>query len=412
MKVLHLAQYIYSDAYPEFQRSKTGLGIMVADICCALSKKDEVYLFTHAITRGHKDEYVILKHSWGDILANLHIKDVIRGARDAFGVKTSVGMKFHLFYYAINCGALRKIIRTVQPEMVHVHEYTPSMKNFILLCDELHIPYIVTCHGLLYEKKCDEYIKNCEKQMMQKCQIEDVNITTISSSIKKKLIEQYNLTKHENLHVILNGTECNEISTIESDKIALVDELISRGKKILLCVGQLSERKNQEQVVRAVNLLEEKSDIAVVFVGNDTLDGKIQKMVIEQGLEDICIYVGFVNRNELGNFYLKANATIVASIEEGFGLPMIESFSYGRPVLTFSDLDAIADIYSEKAMILVEDRKDQSLAKGIVDIMRKEWDIHAIKKHAQNFSLECMAQKYHELYRRKINEVENKRMGL
>ncbi len=44
----------------------------------------------------------------------------------------------------------------------------------------------------------------------------------------------------------------------------------------------------------------------------------------------------------------------------------------GVPTVTFSDLDAITDLYEANAMILVEKRNTESLAEGMKTAFRKK----------------------------------------
>ena len=83
---------------------------------------------------------------------------------------------------------------------------------------------------------------------------------------------------------------------------------------------------------------------------------------------------------------------------------MIEAFTHGIPTVAFSDLDAIPDLYHEKAMILVDERTDEALANGIETTLATEWENNMIKKYAQNFSFEKMAKEYINVYEKIINE--------
>ena len=53
---------------------------------------------------------------------------------------------------------------------------------------------------------------------------------------------------------------------------------------------------------------------------------------------------------------------------------MIEAFQFGLPTITFSDLDAIQDIYNEKAMLILKERSDKVLAEGISSMLKISWD--------------------------------------
>ncbi|MDD4528093.1 MAG: glycosyltransferase, partial [Candidatus Margulisbacteria bacterium] len=88
---------------------------------------------------------------------------------------------------------------------------------------------------------------------------------------------------------------------------------------------------------------------------------------------------------------------VTASIDEGFGLPMIEAYSHGVPALVFDDIDAIPDIYSPDCMVLVNERTDEAFAVGMKVALGKEWDESAIKKFADNFSFYKIGKEYYKL---------------
>lgn len=94
----------------------------------------------------------------------------------------------------------------------------------------------------------------------------------------------------------------------------------------------------------------------------------------------------------------------LVSIDEGFGLSFIEGFKHGLPAVSFSDLDAIPDIYDPKVMILADERTDKCLAKAIEKLCHINWDCSYIKDYAKKFSYEKMADNYRSIYRDILNE--------
>lgn len=117
---------------------------------------------------------------------------------------------------------------------------------------------------------------------------------------------------------------------------------------------------------------------------------------------------GFLPFEDIINYYNEADLLILASIEEGFGLSLIEGFVYGVPSVTFSDLDAVPDVYDERAMMLCHERTDKALAATIELALEKNWDKEWIKGYSKKFSLESMRDKYLDVYREVI--AENKKL--
>ncbi|WP_162418477.1 glycosyltransferase family 4 protein [Cyclobacterium roseum] len=108
-----------------------------------------------------------------------------------------------------------------------------------------------------------------------------------------------------------------------------------------LHVGVMEKRKNLAVLVQAFALFSEQSDeeYKLVLVGQRgprlTLDayeevvGEIRRL----GLQKQVILPGYLSNEELKRYYHFATAYVFPSKNEGFGLPVLEAFSYGLPVI-------------------------------------------------------------------------------
>ena len=108
-----------------------------------------------------------------------------------------------------------------------------------------------------------------------------------------------------------------------------------------LHVGVMEKRKNLKMLIEAfaVFLERQPSDYSLVLVGQrgprealDDHDG-ILSMVKKYQLEDKVIFTGYLSKEQLFRYYKCAEAYVFPSINEGFGLPVLEAFSFGLPVL-------------------------------------------------------------------------------
>lgn len=197
--------------------------------------------------------------------------------------------------------------------------------------------------------------------------------------------------------VILNG--CN----IESKPRTIdIREKYNIGVDcfVFAFVGNVGENKNQKQVVDAFELIPEEyqEKISVLFVGGGKCEELIE-YVKTKNLQERLIVCGLVSKDEIQNYYYAANATVLTSKSEGFGLSIIEGMTYGLPCLTYSDLPAVVDLYNEKSMLLVEKRDDRALAQGMILMTQIKWDKTAIKQHSAHFSFDNMAKQYIKFYK-------------
>lgn len=108
-----------------------------------------------------------------------------------------------------------------------------------------------------------------------------------------------------------------------------------------LHVGVMEKRKNLTMLIKAFSIFLEKSnlDYFLVLVGQrgprEALDDHdvILSLVKKYQLMDKVVFTGYLGSEELSTYYAFADAYVFPSTNEGFGLPVLEAFSYGLPVL-------------------------------------------------------------------------------
>ena len=68
---------------------------------------------------------------------------------------------------------------------------------------------------------------------------------------------------------------------------------------------------------------------------------------------------GFNDRMDI--FWKFCDVNLFLSLNDGFGLPIVEGYMHGVPCVTFEDLDATQDLYYPEAMLKVKDRSNESV---------------------------------------------------
>lgn len=407
MKILIATTYIYDPAMPEFTKNKTGFGMMVRDIFSAVSETNEVYLISNVLTQGH-GKY-IMKHTLADVIKYSRPKDWILGIKWFFQYKQGIRSRIQYLYYGLNRGYVRKILRELNPDLVHIHGLSQASKMCMEACDEMKIPYVVTLHGLI---GLDETVhapaweKEYEKEFLCIAEERNIPVTVISTGMKKRIEKKYLGHEVHNITVITNGTKISS-NTVEVNKLTNIKEQFSvQGEyKIALTIGSICERKNQMQILDAMEQLkaDERLNFVVFFCGVDATNSTFQHKIEEKNLQDNAIMLGFVERECLDQLMEQADLNIVASKDEGFGLSIIEAYSHGLPTVTFADLDAVENLYDEQAMVVADERSTEALADAIYQAVERRWDRSYIRRVSSNYSLEKMADEYEQKYRAILN---------
>tara|TARA_R110001592_G_scaffold246740_1_gene508697 strand:- start:10453 stop:11676 length:1224 start_codon:yes stop_codon:yes gene_type:complete len=407
MKILQFPAYVTILSDKDFSRSITGYGYMTIDIATSLAHKGiDIDLLTQSnFTRGKTHKKVnILKRTFFDLIFNLKIRHVFWAIKIIFRDKITLNRIPNLFLYNISMGYLEKVLKLRNYDLVHIHGIGYYTMPIIRVCEKMGIKYLITLHGLnSFSDSVNVSFneKKIEKDLLRKAFLEKTPISVISGGIREIILKYLNINHSEHIYVVPNGCTMKT----NNDFNIRIKYNLKEGVKIFICVGNISERKNQIQVVRAYNKLplSDKNKIAVLFLGNDMTNGVFIEEIVEHGFQNNLIVCGNIDRNSIGSFYAQANYNIVASISEGFGLSMIEGFNLGIPSITFFDLDAVSDIYNAKSMLIVNERTDQALADGICRMIEIDWKEKDIQQHSKQFSLENMAIGYSEIFKKILN---------
>lgn len=177
--------------------------------------------------------------------------------------------------------------------------------------------------------------------------------------------------------------------------------------KILLYVGNISRNKNQEQMIRGYNNLSEAlcEQTYILFLGrNIENDYCLEEFVSNSQYRDHLIICGNIDKEIIPSYYKQCDGVVLLSIVEGFGLSLIEGMHFGKPSMTFTDLDAYEDIYNEKAVIGIQERSDESVAKGLEQLLTSEWDATEIKDYSAKFEANAMANNYINCFKKIITQ--------
>jgi glycosyltransferase involved in cell wall biosynthesis len=136
-------------------------------------------------------------------------------------------------------------------------------------------------------------------------------------------------------------------------------------KPYFLFVGRLERKKNFAELVAGFrSFRESRPDWSLVLVGKR---GRGADEVLGDGVEGV-IETGYVSPDELPHLYAGAEAFVFPSRHEGFGIPILESFACGTPVITARN-SAIPEVAGPSAYYL-----ETNDANGIAEAMGRMAD--------------------------------------
>lgn len=120
---------------------------------------------------------------------------------------------------------------------------------------------------------------------------------------------------------------------------------ISNDEVLILSVGELSNRKNHQVVIKALSLLkDEKIKFFICGVGDQ--EKSLNQLIKDNGLEKLVRLLGY--REDIDRLMNAADIFIFPSKREGLGLAGIEAMAAGLPILT-SNVNGIKE-YSKNGI--------------------------------------------------------------
>ena len=431
MKVMIIAPYIYDDNIIEFTKNKTGFGIMVQNIVSSVAKLENVVLLTRVITKGKNEKnFKILSHTWRQFFSNAKLKDWLIGIKAFFANGVTVKDKARHVFYEVDGGYVRKQIQKEKPDIVHIHGIGTITESYIRICEEMKVRYTVTLHGLIGlndSVSAPAYEKQIERDFLIKAEKNNIPISVISSGMKARIEEKYLGKKANNITVITNGTkksdendtkfireegtltqekfqeyysDClkqNDLYPKLSDTYAYLQYSKKNGKKILFFVGNITKNKNQMQAVEILKNTKVFENTLLVLWGREVDNGEVRKKIVDYQLHKNVILGGFNDRMDI--FWKFCDVNLFLSLNDGFGLPIVEGYMHGVPCVTFEDLDATQDLYYPEAMLKVKDRSNESVTDTLKIALDKNWKYEEIIEIGNMFSIDIMSEKYVNWYK-------------
>ncbi|SFE77106.1 glycosyltransferase family 4 protein [Spirosoma endophyticum] len=255
------------------------------------------------------------------------------------------------------------------------------------------IKVVLTIHDLnfLHEDKTEQKKKRCLEDVQRNIDRSDA-IVCISEFTKNDVLTHCD-TGNKPVHMIYNGT--NGLET------PLLKEKSYRPTiPFLFNIGAIARKKNQHQILP---LLQSNPALELVLAGRHE-DKDYAHFLKQQAsvlkVEDRMHLVDEISEQEKSWYYHNCQAVVMPSLAEGFGLPVTEAMSIGKPVF-LSKHTALPEIGKDLAFYFYGfDNMQEDFMAGMRHYKKAGSQMkEAMKAHSATFNWEDSAKKYIEVYR-------------
>jgi D-inositol-3-phosphate glycosyltransferase len=206
-----------------------------------------------------------------------------------------------------------------------------------------------------------------EKQLVKNCH----RILAPTDREKDNLIRYYGVCG-EKIGVVPCGVNMDLFNP--QDKQATRKQLgFDPDDSILLYVGRFEPLKGIEGLLEAISHLKRYRRLRLVLVGGDGSEApesrRLKRKVANLGIEDKVLFAGRVDQRDLPPYYSSADALVISSHYESFGLVGLEALACGRPVVS-TPVGAMETLIDQSQTgYVVSDTRSRSLATGIQSII-------------------------------------------
>jgi glycosyltransferase involved in cell wall biosynthesis len=232
---------------------------------------------------------------------------------------------------------------------------------------------VATIHDLfsIYGEFSDPAFKEEQTKKLRLMISRADHIIVPAQFTRDQLVEKMGIDS-EKITVVGEGTR--EIYRRNRDKAKSRHEVQQKFKiknPYLLFVGTLEKRKNVKGLVEAFAKMQKATHHAVdlVLVGGSGFEFEaIERAINDSGQSQSIKRLGFVGEASLAELYAGSEAFVFPSLEEGFGIPVLEAMACGVPVIT-SNTTSLPEVAGGYAT-LVNPHDVETLAQAMSDVLK------------------------------------------
>lgn len=316
---------------------------------------------------------------------------------------TEAGIQMHNLsekglYHPSLLFALGRILKKLNPDLIHAHLF-PTMYWTALatMVYRIRVPLLLTEHTTSNRRMRLPWLNPLQQVVYRRYSC----VVCISDGVQNALNEQI---PHLPLKTIYNGIPleiyAQKVTQCADEDLMRRVRLLKQhpDNKLVVSVGRLVDKKNQECMIRAMAHLPE--NVHLMIAGEGERRTVLTQLIAELHLEARVTLLG--NRNDIAWLVQHADAGILTSVVEGFGLAAVEMMAAGLPVAC-SRVPGLGEVAADPSL-LAEPEDDAGFAdiisKLLGDASYRNHMVELGRKKASLFAIEHMAGAYATLYRK------------
>lgn len=291
-------------------------------------------------------------------------------------------------------------------DIIHVHNLYSSLALSIPLLKKFcKVPLVLTHHGqLIYgEPMKDTCVKIYEKSI-EKIILKFVDNTVVLSESDAQYISSSELKK-DRVEILPNAINPADFTAyINVDTTEFIEKYHLEGRKRILFVGEVTNRKGIPTLIKSIPLLIKKvlkEEAVFVIVGSGENLSGARALARNLDVESHVVFTGRLPFVELMQAYRSADLFVLPSLSEGLPTSILEAMYFGIPVVA-TDIPGVRDHFSDFAL-LVPPSNEHALADAIYKLLEdRELAIELAHDGKtlvlSRYTWDCISNEYESIY--------------
>ena len=289
--------------------------------------------------------------------------------------------------------AIREFVRDRGISLVHGHGYKPDIYGY-LSARAVGIPFVATCHLWTGATLPIRFYEFLDSLILRRAQA----AVGVSDAITQ-ILERSGAPR-ANISTVYNGTD---FSRFRGAGPSLRAELGIGDRVLIGTVARLEEQKGLEYFIRALReVLSEFPDALFVVIGDGSLRSRLDGLIHQLGLKSKVLLLG--QRNDMPGVYASLDLFVLASVDEGMPMTILEALAARRPVVATKVGAVDKLVMQEQTGLLVEPRNVPALRDAMLRCLKNPSFARELGRKGEehvrkSYSAEGMAGNYLRIYR-------------
>lgn len=248
---------------------------------------------------------------------------------------------------ALCCRALRRLIRDVQPDVVHTHSSKAGILGRAAAWREQTPAVVHTVHGLPFHDRQPRWLHHAyvvaERWAARRCHY----LIAITPAMVEAF-EQKRIATRDRFTIIPSGVDLDAFNVDPADfadRAAVRRELnIPDDAPVVALVARLDPLKGHDDMLDVLPALcQRMPELRMLFIGDGWHRPRLEQRIEREGLGERVILTGLVPHDRVKHLLAAADVNVLPSYQEGQGLTLAEALLCGCGIVGY-DVGGIGSI--------------------------------------------------------------------